>query len=73
MVSAQVRALVVQARKWAREEEGQARAQVKEELPEEHKLEEVLGSSFFSGIVETCREQEDDMQDDGGGQAPLEV
>ena len=35
VVSAQVRALVVQARKWAREEEGQARAQVKEELPEE--------------------------------------
>ena len=32
--SAQVRAPVVPARKWAREEE-QARAQVKEELPEE--------------------------------------
>ena len=33
--SAQVRVPVVPARKWAREEEGQARAQVKEELPEE--------------------------------------
>ena len=35
VVSAQVRVPVVPARKWAREEEGQARAQVKEELPEE--------------------------------------